>query len=394
MKNNKTDVIIIVVCCVLIAACAAFLLWKFLPQKNATAGTTTAESEFKPTVSYDPDFLFDFAGEDLTKYLTLGEYKNLTVNTTVRVRTEKEIEEEITKVVNMFATEIKITDREIAYDDVVCVDLVLIADGEEVSGTDETDVYISVTSDKENKVAPDLVGHKPGETVFSDVTEDIKANTDYASKVGDAEKIEYKFTVKFIRDEEIPERTDEFAKENLGFDTFDQFVESYTKTVSLKYALSNDKELYSNIMSAAFKNCTVISAPADYVENMFNYYKYMYEYYAYANKMTYEKFMAEKVGMTDDELKANVEESIMQEIMLYSIANAEELNATDEEITAFAEEKGKSENMSAKEFIEKYGRETVEEYVTTNKASEYLMGQTQIVYAEDTSDATSTKTAE
>lgn len=393
MKNKKSDLIIIIVCCVLVAACIGFLIWKFWPAGNNgnTNGTSTAtgtkeKDKFEPSVTYDENYVFDFENEDLTKYLILGEYKGIELKTTETLLTDEEVQEALMQYLYEYATVQKLTEGEIKAGDKINVDCTLYVDGAINNDYTQNSISITVSGEEDDNFSIALIGKKPGATVYVDITKDA------AKDFPKAKKIEYALKINHITVTTYPELTDDFTKENLGYDTFADFLKYFTTYANANNAFTKDEDLYVTFLGKILDNSEIVSYPEEYYTNMLNSQIAYYEYYAYYYKMEYEDFIKNIVKTTQEEIEETVKEQIMLNMVVYSIIKAENITAPEDMIDEYTELYASQAGLTPEKFVETYGENYVKEIVLMEKFSEMIIVTPDIEYAPAKS-ATATGTA-
>ena len=127
------------------------------PQTNAVSDTkdadtdaTAANPDAKPE-DYIPEgvdisYQMDYMSEDLTKYITLGQYKGFESEISTYAVDDEYLNERIEKLLEDNAVETKITDRKTAEGDKIYVDYVGTLDGVAFNGGSAQNVEISLTS--------------------------------------------------------------------------------------------------------------------------------------------------------------------------------------------------------------------------------------------------------
>ena len=150
----------------------------------------------------------------------LGQYKDIEVaKIEVEVKDE-EIEEELRKVQEKNSRIFSVTDRPVKDGDEVIIDFEGFVDGEAFEGGKATDFSLKIGSHTFiDNFEEQLIGKNPGENVEVNVT----FPEDYAQKSLAGKAALFKVEVKEIKEKELPELDDEFAKDVSEFDTLDEY---------------------------------------------------------------------------------------------------------------------------------------------------------------------------
>lgn len=158
--------------------------------------------------------------------------------------------------------------------------------------------------------------------------------------------------------------------------------EEYLKEQLTQNAEAEQESEYVNkLWDAVIADCTFGELPSDVIEeNAENYYenqKAIYEYYATYYSYTYDEYMEEKQGMTDDEFHEKSYEYARTELeRIYTAVTIFRdlgMELSDEDFSiAVKELTDKYGYDSSAEFVDKYGEDYVREVIVTNKVEDYL----------------------
>lgn len=341
--------------------------------KAGTTDISKMPEDYVPE-GVDVNYTMDYMNEDLTSFITLGEYKGLSAEVKTYVVDEEYIDEVIDDLLVSKAEPEQITDRKTAEGDIINIDYVGTLDGVAFSGGSASNVDVTLSSD--SGYIPGFVEGMydvmPGETVSYDVTfpEVYPNNPNLAGK-----KTVFTVTVHYIKGEnKVPELNDAFVEKYFGsegvktVDTFMVYYKSFLESERLKGLKDN---ACNAIWGQIVEGTKVISLPEKSVEAFYWLNRANYEYYAASSGLSYEEFLAQYgsySGMgTDDDVWAYAETYIKEDMVIYSIVKAENLQITDEEyakgIAEFCEQYG----MSEAELVEAYGEDRIESVLIWNK---------------------------
>lgn len=349
-KSGKGVVIgLLCVLVVLAAIAAAFAIGSYVGRgdKPAETGTTDMAQTGEPvdedlfpdeyTTAY-PDG-FDYASADLSKHVTLGKYKGITVTLTLSSEiTDADVQSYIQEMMTYYATEQDVTDRSAALGDTVVIDFVGTMDGVAFSGgTADDQTLILGEGGYIDGFEDGIVGMNIGETKTIDVTfPESYQNADLAGKPA-----KFEITLDSIKESVAPEYNDTFVREELEYDTMAEFEAEVKEMLKAYRADEILAEKQDGAFSIAVDNATIVSYPEGVVED------YMYQQISYVKSyaemysMTYSDFTEQVIGMTaaeyEAEVRASAEAAVKQEMVLYAIAQAENISGSEEERKAAEE---------------------------------------------------------
>lgn len=338
--------------------------------KTPEATETPAPTE-KPAVTDDVE---------KTK-VTLGQYKGLTlyeVDSSV-------IAQEMLDMLAEYA-ELVAVDRPAAEGDTVNINYVGKKDGVAFEGgTDDSEAGFDLELGSDSFIdgfEDGLIGAVAGEVRDLNLT--FPENYHSADLAGQA--VVFTVTVNKVQEKVTPELTDEFARENLEFDTVAEYITAL-------YNVRNEEAFYSQIVETLMATSTVENYPASMVEeekqSLIDYYISYAELYSAYFGMDTETTLAYMFGFESMEVLENYAEEYAYDVIknllvLSEVAVQENLTISDEEYQRrawiYALSYGYEDVAS---FEADYGAETIFDAVTTDYIIDYIISQSNIVKAED-----------
>ena len=299
--------------------------------------------------------------DKLSKYVELGDYKNIPVDT--NSDTFKEFYDEVISS-DIYSNDLYVrkTEGEVADGDTANIDYEGKKDGVAFDGgtAEGYDLKIGSGSFIEG-FESGLIGKKIGDTVDLNLTfpEDYQS-TDLAGKA-----VVFTVKINYVKTDE--ERKPEDYYKELDFDTLDAYEADVTERAVKNYLLDTIKT-----------NSEIKDYPEKDTETIYTTYKKMVDkniqsqygidlatYLSY-NNQTEDDF---KASITDEQIKPVMDE----QMVLYAVLDKEKLGVTDEEIQAQLDEtvKGYS-GVSENEIKEFYGDFYFEYLAVNEKALDYL----------------------
>ncbi len=302
---------------------------------------------------------YDYMANDLTSFIKLGEYKNVPVTMASAAVTDEEFENEIDYMLESYAYYETVTDRQVEEGETVLADYSGYLDGVQFEGgtaANQTIVAASGTGYIEG-FAEAFIGQMPGVEFDFDVTFPADyGNTDLAGK-----EVTFVCTIHSIQGSEqiIPELTDEFVKENFGYNNVEEFRILFRDTVEAQKAYYVESTMYSELWLTVVGNAEVIAYPGQEVERVYGERRAMYEEYAGYYGVDYETFLSNYAGLTDEELYAESQNYVKEDLVMYQLIKELNLDLTEDDyaegMAFFADYYGATEE----ELAAYYGEETM-----------------------------------
>ena len=331
------------------------------------SGTAAADGAFTPSLYHDDNGMWE--GITATDYVTMGEYKGLTVSGVDP--DENTILTEIDSFLGSYTTNVPVFDRIIESGDEVNIDYVGYIDDVAFDGGNTQGAGVLVTAGSTDYIddfLTQIIGHMPGDEFDINVT----FPEDYANDALSGKDAVFKTTINYINDSYTPAFEDEdisvFVGPDYGLNTCDELYD-YVKNAIRENNISGAVE--DKIM----ENFTVSEIP----EILMDYQKksledYYTEYAAYYS-MDLNTFLLNYFGASNiDDLSTMYSEEMEYtcelSLVLQAIAETEGINVTEDEAMSFLKEAAGQDDVS--EFINAYGLNYVKMIVLQDKVVEFL----------------------
>ena len=341
-----------------------------------TPAETPSESEGESNRVID----FDYMSEDLTQYVSLGQYKDLTIE----VVAKPEITD--TDVINQINVDLislqyctQVTDRAVTESDTVYISYKGLLDGEEFEGGTGTKDFFTIYDGGGfiDGFAEGIIGAMPGEEVAVELNFPENYYEDLAGK-----PVTFMVTVGHIY--EAQELTDELAAEFTGNEemTAETLMSEYRALLEESINSTYDEYKLDIVWSHIFNNATEIAIPTEVVKS---YYDVDVEYYtAYASMygITYEDIL-DMIGMTDDDVYNRAHDNVLTDMIVYSVVKAENFSITDEDYDQLLTEFSESSGYSKEDIEAAYSKAELTDMFTYTKIYEMAVEWQNFVTVEE-----------
>lgn len=347
---------------------------------NAEAETETGAEEAPETEAIPPRP--EYTALD---YVTLGEYKGLSVADQPIEITDDQIDEVVRQNIQFADALEKITEGTVEDGDTANIDYEGKLDGEAFDGGTAKgyDLVIGSHSFIEG-FEEGLVGVAVGETVDLPLTfPENYGNADLAGK-------DVVFTVTVNEIKRMPELTDELASTISDGEYTDAAGYRDSIRADLESQAQTQKEtmMKGELLTQVAAGSEIKEYPQEMVDygvaNMDSYYRGMAEQYS----MEFEEFLSSFMGMTEEDFSEQVvlatQQNLQQEMYLKAIAESEGIEVTDEDLAEAAKEFGFE---TAEEFIAAYGEDVVRISVLQDKTLDFLLENAVITEPESETEA-------
>ena len=362
-------------------------------EKTTTETTDTKDSEDSEKDSTDTDTKeTDSSGEnrlvsvkDVSKYVTIGEYKGLELTRTSQPVTDDDVQAEINYNLEDNGTEVK--DGTVENGDTVTINFTGTIDGKEFDGGSAED-YELVVGDGEmiDGFEDGIVGMKSGETKELDLT----FPDDYYEESVAGKAVVFKVTLqKFTRPAEL---TDEWVAENTEYKTVDEYRAAVKTQLEDTAVQTADYELYSDAWNEVQAASEIKDYPKEDVAAAKKSYQELNEKYVKDAGMEMADFLKSQ-GMSEEDYESEcqqyAESKVEQNLIVQGIMDAEGLSIDDEETQKLKDDLIEEYGFaSIDEMIETYGEQEVNESLALLRVERFIVDNANVTeVAGDDADA-------
>lgn len=261
--------------------------------------------------------------------IKLGEYKEIRMNSDPVEVTEQEVND----VLNRFQlTQATITpvERSVQKGDLITVDVAGGVEGEEPA--DEKDLRI-VVGERTQAYLPfdeNLLGMNTGETREFDYT----YPEDYADENFRGKTAHYKVTLSDIKEQQLPELTDEFAQAVSQFTSLDQFKGNINEILRRTKERDNAVKFANDVLQAVVDKSEIAFAPQmlnHELEHDLEHFKENIQQMGLSWD-NYVRLSGKTEDQIKEELRPNAEKRLKQLLVLGELIRAENITVTGEQV--------------------------------------------------------------
>ena len=312
--------------------------------------------------------------ENVDKYITIGEYKGLTLDNTVDAITDDDVQAQIDQDLQDKAESVSDSAKE---GDLVTVNYVGTKNGQTFDGgTANNYDFVIGQGQMFDEFENGVIGMKKGET------KEIKIDfpSDYADETLAGQEVIYKVTVQNVR--RAGELTDEWVAKNTDYTTVDEYQESVRSQLEENAKNSAQEVLKNTAWSTVFENSEVKEYPQEDLDSAISEFKSSMEVYAKQADMTLEEFI-ESQGISqddfDEQCQQYAEGKVKQNLIVQGIMDAEGLSLDDKESLQLQDKL--VEQMGASdiaELVETYGQDYVDESIGLLRVEDFIINNASV----------------
>ncbi|MEY8302879.1 trigger factor [Anaerosalibacter bizertensis] len=312
----------------------------------------------------------------------LGEYKSIEVEKVEYNVKDEDVEKELNSIQEMNARLIDASDREIKDGDILNIDFEGYIDEEKFEGGTAENQQLEIGS---NKFIPgfeeQLIGKKKGEEV------EVKVNfpEDYFEESLKGKEAIFKVTINEIKEKELPELDDEFAKDVSEFDTLDEFKESIKEKLEKDMKNKEKVEQEGKVIDKVVE-MSEVDIPEVMVDNQIQNEMGQLDYSLRMQGLSIDQYF--ELTNTDiedfkEQIKPEAEKRVKTELVLEEIAKVEKIEVEnediDKELEKMAEQYQTEDVEKFKEDMKKGDLEYIKTGIIRDKTIELLMANAKFI---------------
>ncbi len=305
--------------------------------------------------------------------VTLGEYKNLEVESLNLTVTDEEVNAEVDRLLDGMA-EMIIKDTAIESGDTAVIDFVGSVDGEKFEGGSAENHSLVVGS---NSFIPgfeeQLLGKKAGEKVDVEVT----FPEEYHAENLKGKPALFEVTVHEVKYKQVPELDENFVKDldRDGVESVDDLKADIKKHLESSKASQNDNHIYDQLLEKACENSNV-DIPEVMVETEINRMLNEYAQQLQMQGMNLETYY-EMTNTNEETLRTQMNDSakqrVKQMLVLESVIAEENFEVTADDVNKELDTLAKMYNMEVAQIEQAIGgTDNLKESLKSRKALEYM----------------------
>lgn len=303
---------------------------------------------------------------------SLGEYKGLEATKNVAEVTDEEVQKEVRSQKNSYAEAVTV-DRPAEGGDIVLINFTGYVDGETSDGLQGTDFSLELGS---GQFVPGFEDQLIGAVAESEVEVNITFPEDYYEDLAGKDAM-FEVYVQSVQEYQLDDWSDEFVKENLGYDSIADMEASIRAELESTAEEDAQANLESELVSQLLSGCKFNIEDSDveaYVDQMMG----QYETYAQMYGVDLETFLQNYVGTTEEEMREAYRPSasyrVQMTLAFHAIAEQENLTVSEEEYqTKLAEYAELYNYEDVNDVEETVGRELLEEQVEQEMVLDFIL---------------------
>jgi len=281
--------------------------------------------------------------------VALGQYKGIEAEKKEYNVTDEEVDKEIETIREKNARLIDISDRPVKNGDITIIDFKGFVEDKQFAGGTSENYSLEVGS---GQFIPGFEEQLVGAELGKEIDVNVQFPKEYNSEELAGKPALFKVTVKEIKEKQLAELDDEFAKDVSEFDTLDELKEDIRKKKEEQYKRLEKQQYEDEVINKAVENATVdipeVMVDAQ-VRIMLRDFDYQLRYQG-LNIEAYLKYMNMDIEKLKESYRDTAKSRVKSQLVLEKVAEVEGIAAAEEDLNAEIEKTAKHYNQDLEKF--------------------------------------------
>jgi len=281
--------------------------------------------------------------------VALGQYKGIEAEKKEYNVTDEEVDKEIETIREKNARLIDISDRPVKNGDITIIDFKGFVEDKQFAGGTSENYSLEVGS---GQFIPGFEEQLVGAELGKEIDVNVQFPKEYNSEELAGKPALFKVTVKEIKEKQLAELDDEFAKDVSEFDTLDELKEDIRKKKEEQYKRLEKQQYEDEVINKVVENATVdipeVMVDAQ-VRIMLRDFDYQLRYQG-LNLEAYLKYMNMDIEKLKESYRDTAKSRVKSQLVLEKVAEVEGIAAAEEDLNAEIEKTAKHYNQDLEKF--------------------------------------------
>jgi trigger factor len=291
--------------------------------------------------------------------VTLGQYKGIEVPKKEYNVTDQDIEKELNALREKNARIVEVSDRPVKSGDTTTIDFKGFVGEVQFEGGTAEDYKLEIGS---GQFIPGFEEQLVGAEIGKEVDVNVTFPEEYRNEELAGKPAVFKVTVKDIKEKQLAELDDEFAKDVSEFDTLDELKADITKKREQEGQKMAKQQYEDDLLNKIAENAT-IDIPEVMIEAQINVMLKDFDYqlqYQGLNLESYMKYMNTTLEQLKESYKNMAASRVKVQLVLEKIAKVENIEITEEDLNVELEKTAKQYNQELEQFKKVLRAEDIE----------------------------------
>ncbi len=261
----------------------------------------------------------------------LGDYKGIEIEKIEYNVTDEHIEDELKSVQEKNGRMTDAGDRPVKDGDILTIDYAGFVGEDQFQGGTAEGQQLEIGS---GQFIPGFEEQLVGKNIGEEIEVAVTFPEEYHEPSLQGKEAIFKVTIHSIKEKELPELDDEFAKDVSEFDTLDEYKESIKERLAEDFKSKEESENENSLIEKVIGNCNV-DIPEAMIDTQLENEIQEFEYRMRMQGLNLDQYLEITNSTLDslkDQLRPMAADRVRGDLVLEAIAKAENLEVTEEDI--------------------------------------------------------------
>ena len=281
--------------------------------------------------------------------VALGQYKGIEAEKKEYNVTDEEVDKEIEIMREKNARLVEVSDRPVKNGDIIIIDFKGFVDDKQFEGGTSENYSLEIGS---GQFIPGFEEQMVGAELGKEIDVNVQFPKEYNNEELAGKPALFKVTVKEIKEKQLVELDDEFAKDVSEFDTLDELKADIRKKKEEQCKRLEKQQYEDEVINKVVENATV-DIPEVMVDAQVNIMLRDFDYqlrYQGLNLEAYLKYMNMDIDKLKESYRDVAKSRVKSQLVLEKVAEAEGIAASEEDLNAEIEKTAKHYNQDLEKF--------------------------------------------
>jgi trigger factor len=308
--------------------------------------------------------------------ISLASYTGLSAEKKVYTVTDEALTDAVNETLQEYA-EYPAVDRASQTGDWIYADFTATINGE--TDYDEEDYYFIVG---ENEFGEEFDEKLTGVSAGDELAFSIQYDADYEDETWAGQTVDFTVTVNEVDEEVMPDCTDDFVQENLGYDNYDAFVEGTRASLEETYESESLSELKEDLLQQVIDASVVLQYTQEEYDSAYADVEAFYSSYADMFGVELDEIY-DTFGVDDDALETDTMDMLTRNLVIAAIQENEDLTISDEDYeNGIAHYMAENDYTDRDEFLNDYGEDAIRAQLLEDATLDLLVEKATITEVE------------
>lgn len=207
----------------------------------------------------------------------------------------------------------------------------------------------------------------------------LNYETDFSNVEWAGKTVDFEVTINDVQEELLPDATDEFIKENMGYNSYEELATATRQSLADNYETESTNELQENLLQQVIDASSILQYSKEDYDTARETIESGYQSYAEMFGMEDLNSLYESLEMTKEDVEEEIQSALYRSIVVNAIIESEKLTLSDSDYeNGIAYYMKQNEYEDKDEFLKDYGEDVIRKQLLEDMALNFLVNHAKI----------------